>query len=408
MHLVAPTLTAITPRSGININQMRVSSIDLLRGTVMIIMALDHVRDYFHAAAFEYDPLDLEKTTPILFFTRWITHFCAPIFVFLAGTSAFLSGQRKTKKELTIFLSTRGLWLIIMEFTIINFAWLFNITLPTIPLTVIWALGISMIALSVLIHLPRKLILIIGILLVAGHNLLDGIRVTGKDSGSILWSLLHAPGIYVIYGKNLFVGYPVIPWIGVMALGYCFGQLFAPAYDPTKRKRILIILGSSAIILFVILRFTNVYGDAAHWSRQPTPLYSFLSFLRTTKYPPSLLYLLMTIGPALLFLAFTEGVRNKITNVISVYGRVPFFYYLLHIYLIHLLAMLAAEFSKFDWSDMIISFWVNFDPQLRGYGFPLWVTYAIWVFIVIALYPLCRRYDRYKTNNRHKKWLSYL
>ena len=371
-------------------------------------MALDHVRDYFHAAAFEYDPLDLEKTTPLLFFTRWITHFCAPVFVFLAGTSAFLSGQRKTKKELTVFLSTRGLWLIIMEFTIINFAWLFNITLPTIPLTVIWALGISMIALSILIHLPKKLILIVGILLVAGHNLLDGISVPGKGASSILWSLLHAPGIYVIGGKNLFVGYPMIPWIGVMALGYCFGQLYTPAYNPAERKRLLIILGFSAIILFVILRLSNVYGDAAHWSRQSSPLYSFLSFLRTTKYPPSFLYLLMTIGPALLFLAFTEGIRNRITNVISVYGRVPFFYYLVHIYLIHLLAMFAAEFSKFDWSDMIISFWVNFDPQLRGYGFPLWVTYALWVLLVVTLYPLCRWYDRYKTKNRHKKWLSYL
>jgi uncharacterized membrane protein len=407
MHTAA-TLTAPAPFKELKIDKVRISSIDLLRGTVMIIMALDHVRDYFHADAFIYDPLDLEKTSPLLFFTRWITHFCAPVFVFLAGTSAFLSGQRKSKKELSFFLITRGLWLVILELTIINFAWLFNISLPTLPLTVIWALGISMIALSVFVHFPKQVILAIGIILVAGHNLLDSVHIQEAGSKKFFWSLLHEPGVYNYGGKNIFVGYPVIPWIGLMALGYCFGQLYTSRFNSQKRKRILIFMGFSAIALFAILRFTNVYGDASLWSSQSSPLYTFLSFIKTTKYPPSLLYILMTIGPALLFLAFNERPLGKIGKIVSVYGRVPFFYYLLHIYIIHLLAMAAAEFTHNNWTDMIVSFWVNFDPQLRGYGFELWVTYAVWIVIVVALYPLCRWYDKYKSNNRHKKWLSYL
>jgi uncharacterized membrane protein len=406
MITAAAPLTATVPPLKAKIS--RVASIDLLRGTVMIIMALDHVRDYFHSAAFEYDPLDLDKTSPTLFFTRWITHFCAPVFVFLAGTSAFLSGQRKTKKDLSFFLVTRGLWLIILELTIVNFGWLFNYELPTFPLTVIWALGVSMIALSILVHFPKFFILAIGIILVAGHNALDGIGVPEPGVKKIFWSVLHAPGIYEVAGKNLFVGYPVIPWIGLMALGYCFGNLYTPQFDVGRRKRVLIIMGVSAIILFTVLRYTNIYGDPSPWSNQSSGFYTFLSFIRTTKYPPSLLYLLMTIGPALLFLAFTERVQGKATNIISVYGRVPLFYYLLHIYIIHLIAMFAAEFSTHDWTDMIVSFWVNFDPQLRGYGFDLWVTYVVWIVVVVGLYPLCQWYDKYKTNNRHKKWLSYL
>lgn len=404
----AATLTAPIAHAKPAISKVRVSSIDLLRGTVMIIMALDHVRDYFHADAFVYDPLDLEKTSPLLFFTRWITHFCAPVFVFLAGTSAFLSGQKKSKKELSFFLLTRGVWLILLELTVVNFGWLFNWHLPTLPLTVIWALGVSMVMLSVFVHLPKQLILVIGIILVAGHNLLDPIQVSEPGAKKFFWSLLHVPGVYEIGGKNIFVGYPVIPWIGLMALGYCFGQLYTSRFDSLKRKRMLIWMSVSAILLFVILRFTNVYGDAALWSSQSSPLLTFLSFIRTTKYPPSLLYILMTIGPALLFLAFSEKPLGKIGKVISVYGRVPLFYYLLHIYIIHLLALVAAEIGHNDWTDMIVSFWVNFDPQLQGYGFELWLTYVIWIVIVVGLYPLCRWYDRYKTNNRDKKWLSYL
>jgi uncharacterized membrane protein len=393
----------------INTNFKRIGSIDLLRGLVMIIMALDHVRDYFHAGAFLYAPLDLDKTTPILFFTRWITHFCAPVFMFLAGTSAFLVGQKKTKKALSQFLLKRGLWLVFLELVIVNFGWNFAIGFPTILFIVIWALGVSMIILAALIHLPKMVILCVGILLVAGHNLLDGIHVQGNNLPAFGWSLLHEPNFFTWEGKRLFIGYPLLPWIGVMALGYCLGDLYKASYPAEKRKKKLLLLGSSVIGLFILLRLTNIYGDPSHWSPQTSPLYTFLSFIKTSKYPPSLLYILMTLGPALVFLAFTERLNNAVTRIISVYGRVPMFYYILHIYLIHLFAMIGSElFTNVDWRIWILNQPLWFNDGLKGYGFSLGIVYMIWLVIVIGLYPLCKMYDRYKLNHKEKWWLSYL
>jgi uncharacterized membrane protein len=390
-------------------NSKRITSIDLLRGAVMIIMALDHVRDYFHADAYLYDPLDLDKTSVALFFTRWITHFCAPAFVFLAGTSAFLVGQRKTKKELSVFLLTRGIWLVILEFTLISFEWNFDIAFTNIYFIVIWALGISMIALAGLIHLPNKLILLIGIILVAGHNLLDNIHVPGNNLKAFGWALLHDQNFFSWNGKNILVGYPIIPWIGIMALGYCLGTFYTPGFNAKKRKRILLVIGGSAIALFVLLRFLNVYGDPAPWSQQSSPFYTFLSFIKATKYPPSLLYALMTLGPALLFLAFAENISNAISKIISVYGRVPMFYYVLHIFFIHILTMIAAElFTGFSWKVWLLQEPLWFTETLKGYGFSLGIVYLVWLTIVIALYPLCKWYDRYKQNHKEKRWLSYL
>jgi uncharacterized membrane protein len=375
----------------------------------MIIMALDHVRDYFHAGAFLYDPLDLDKTTPVLFFTRWITHFCAPVFMFLAGTSASLVGQKKSKKDLSLFLLKRGLWLVFLELVIVNFGWNFAIGFPTILFIVIWALGVSMIALAALIHLPKTLVLVVGILLVAGHNLLDGIHVEGNNLPAFGWSLLHEPNFFTWEGKSLFIGYPLLPWIGVMALGYCLGDLFKSSYPAEKRKKSLLLLGCSAIGLFILLRLTNIYGDPSHWSPQTSSFYTFLSFIKTSKYPPSLLYILMTLGPALLFLAFTENSNNAVTKFVSVYGRVPMFYYILHIYLIHLFAMIGSElFTKVDWRIWILNQPVWFNDGLKGYGFSLGVVYMVWLVIVIGLYPLCKMYDRYKLNHKEKWWLSYL
>ncbi|QNA44530.1 DUF1624 domain-containing protein [Lacibacter sediminis] len=393
----------------LNLKQKRIESIDLLRGLVMIIMALDHVRDYFHAGAFMYDPLDLEKTTPLLFFTRWITHFCAPVFIFLAGTSAFLTGQKKSKKELSLFLLKRGAWLILLELTLINFLWNFDLAFNNIYFIVIWTLGISMIFLAAFIHLPNKLILLIGVVLVAGHNLLDQVHVPGNTFKAFGWSLLHDQMFFTWQGKNILVGYPVLPWIGVMALGYCFGRLFTTAYNQQQRKKILLLIGGSAVALFIIIRFINVYGDPVPWSQQPSPLYTFLSFIKANKYPPSLLYILMTLGPSILFLAFTENIRNSISRFISIYGRVPMFYYLLHIFLVHLLAMLAAGlFTQHSWNVWILEQPLWFAEDLKGYGFSLSVVYLVWFIVVVALYPLCKWYDRYKINHKEKRWLSYL
>ncbi len=386
----------------------RIESIDLLRGIVMVIMALDHVRDYFHADAFLFDPLDLEKTSVLLFFTRWITHFCAPVFLFLAGTSAFLVGERKGKKELSIFLFKRGLWLVFLELTVVNFAWFFNIHFTLMLLVVIWALGISMIVLALLIHLPKKLILIVGLLLVAGHNLLDTIHVDGNGWDAIGWAVLHQFQFFSFENFSLFVGYPLLPWVGTMTLGYCFGSLYT--LDPAVRKQYLIKLGGAAILLFIAIRATNLYGDPSPWSVQSSPLFTVLSFINVTKYPPSFLYLLITLGCSILFLAFAEGAVGKLNRAFVIIGRVPMFYYLLHLYLIHGLALIAAIATGFGFSSMVnFETWVTMRESLIGYGFNLWVTYGVWIFVVLTLYPLCKWYEQYKRNHTKKKWwLSYV
>lgn len=385
----------------------RVESIDLLRGLIMIIMALDHVRDYFHADALVYSPTDLTQTTPLLFFTRWITHFCAPIFMFLSGTSAYLVGIRKGKNALARFLFTRGLWLIFLEMTVINFAWYFNVTFPVVDFIVIWALGISMIFLAALIYLPISVILVISLVMIFGHNLLDPIRVPGDGSDAIGWSLLHQQNIYFIGHFTLFVGYPMIPWIGVMSLGYCLGTLYTKVFPAAKRKKWLMIAGLSAIALFIIIRYINRYGDSFNWSSQKSTVFTFLSFLNVSKYPPSLLYLLMTLGPALVFLSLTENSRSWISEKIKVIGRVPMFYYLLHLYIIHIIALFATYFCGHTPGDMVLTAWIEFEPKLKGYGFSLSVVYLVWASIVVMLYFLCKWYDRYKRTHQ-QWWLSYL
>lgn len=385
----------------------RVESIDLLRGLVMIIMALDHVRDYFHADAMLYDPTDLERTNVFLFFTRFITHYCAPVFMFLSGTSAWLVGQRKGKKVLAKFLLIRGLWLVILEMTVVNFGWYFNFPPPSVDFLVIWALGISMIALAGFIYLPFKLILGISLAMIFGHNLLDNIHVPGTGPTSILWSMVHEFNFYQFKGFTSFVGYPIIPWIGVMALGYCLGKLYERKMSASKRKKWLIRMGIISVILFIAIRYTNSYGDPLPWSQQKNGSFTLLSFLNVSKYPPSLLYLLITIGPALIFLALTENIRSGISEKIKVIGRVPMFYYLVHLYLIHLTAMLATLFCGHEPRDMILNNWVLFEPKLKGYGFSLAVTYTVWAGLIIILYFLCKWYDRYKRTHQ-QWWLSYL
>jgi len=388
---------------------VRIQSIDLLRGIVMVIMVLDHARDYFHADAFLYDPLDLSKTSVALYFTRWITHFCAPVFVFLAGTSAFMVGRRKGIPELSRFLFTRGLWLVFLELSVVNFGWFFNLKVQFIGLQVIWAIGIGMVALSLLVRLPMRAIFVVGLILVFGHNLLDSIHVAGNSLGAVLWSLLHDPNFFQLdNGRSVFIAYPLIPWIGTIALGYCFGTFYTDAFTVQHRKRILVYLGGGAILLFIVVRFINVYGDPSLWSAQVTPMYTVLSFLNTTKYPPSMLYLLMTIGPAMLFLAFNEGEPSPVAKKAIVFGRVPMFFYLMHIYVLHIIAVVAAVATGFPASTMVFDIWITMSPELAGYGFGLGAVYLIWMAVVLILYPVCRIYERYKSVNRGRVWLSYL
>jgi uncharacterized membrane protein len=380
---------------------VRISTIDVLRGLVMIIMALDHTRDFFHVNAFNYDPTDMATTTPPLFFTRWITHYCAPVFVFLAGTAAYLSGRRKSRRELSTFLFTRGLWLVVLELTVINFSMWFDPTFSFMVLQVIWAIGVSMVVLSGLVYLPWRWLLAIGLGIMAGHNAFDSVTFAEGTSAYYLWTLLHQSRMLSVGNMTLFALYPVLPWIGVMVTGYCFGRLYSSEVTPEQRKRWLLWLGGGAVVGFIVLRYLNVYGNLTPWEVQKDGLFTFMSFLNTTKYPPSLLYLLMTLGPGLLLLYVFERRPARWMNVVKVYGQVPLFYYILHFFLIHTLSVL---------SNLVI------DAQ-RGagagpatpaeYGYSLGGVYVVWLVVVLALYPLCRWYAGFKKSRQSRIW-SYL
>jgi uncharacterized membrane protein len=407
----------------------RIDSIDLLRGIVMVIMMLDHTRDFLHYAVFQFDPLDLSKTNTALFLTRWITHFCAPVFVFLAGTGAFLQGARgRSKRELSRFLITRGLWLIVLEFTVVRLFAFFNVDPRFLLfLQVIFVIGFSMIVLAALIHLPLKVIAGFGLLMIALHNFLDRYPVTpwrGPQSpvpswGAKLWMLLHQPGLFPIGrfpSPLVFILYPLIPWIGVMAAGYAFGGLYTK--DARFRRRWLLLVGGIATWLFVFIRAVDKYGEPLHWARQKNLVFTVLSFINTTKYPPSLDYLLMTLGPAILLLAFLEPGRNAVIaasrsasaavrNFFITFGRVPLFYYLLQWFTAHTIAIvLHLAFGKpVRWLFQTPVQWFTNPPI--GNGFNLFVVYLSWIGGVLLLYPLCKWFAGLKARRRDW-WLSYL
>jgi uncharacterized membrane protein len=382
----------------------RIESIDILRGTIMVIMALDHVRDFFHHdGLIGNDPLDLKTTWPVLFFTRWITHFCAPVFVFLSGTSVFLYSQKgKTKNQVAFFLFTRGLWLMLAEIFIVNVLWQFDFG-SRIWLWVIWCIGLCMVVLSVLQFLPFRVLLILGLAIVFGHNLLDGIKIEQPFLASVGWSILHVFHFYSPKpGLTLMVAYPFLPWLGLMILGYCLGTWYSKNVSSATRKKFLLVAGLSSMCLFMVLRLLDFYGDMNHWVSQKTVLLTLFDFLDTTKYPPSLLYMLMTIGPALIILALTENVSNRFTEFVRVFGKVPFFYYLIHVFFIHCLALLFAEISGRGTGAVDL---IGLQPN--G-GYPLWVVYVIWASVIILLYFPCKWYSKYKGAHAEKKWLSYL
>jgi uncharacterized membrane protein len=381
----------------------RLDSVDLLRGLVIVIMALDHARDFFTSVPF--DATDLTQTTAPLFLTRWITHFCAPVFVFLAGTSAFLYQARgKSRGQASRFLLTRGLWLVVLELTVVRWAWMFNFdyTNELLFVQVIWVIGISMIALAALIHLPLGAVAAIGAVMIAGHNLLDGVTPESLGPWGPLWILLHVQTAIPLRGDQvLFVIYPLVPWIGVMAVGYAFGRLLQ---RPTEeRRRVLVMLGGALTLGFVALRALNFYGDPAPWSGQGSVGRTVLSFLNTTKYPPSLLFLLMTLGPAIALLPLFERLRGPVARAVTVFGRVPLFFYVLHLALIHALALLVGTLAGFD-PRSFLRVWM-FLPDEWGYGLP--VVYLVWVGVVLALYPACRWFAGVKARRRDA-WLSYL
>lgn len=384
----------------------RIESVDVVRGIVIVLMALDHTRDFFGDLA--ADPTTMATTTPALFFTRWITHFCAPAFFLLTGTGACLALGKMSKVELTRYLVSRGIWLIFLELVVMRFALQFNIDYQVTIITVLWALGWAMIALAGLIWLPVWAIAAIGIAMVAGHNLLDGISTVSFGAWAPVWTILHAPGIVFNNGRSLVViSYVLIPWIGVTALGFCLGRLFQ--VDPARRKRLLLSLGIGCCAVFLVLRFANIYGDPSHWSSQATPLRSLMSFLNTSKYPPSLLFLLMTLGPVLLMLRAFEARVPKFFQPALLIGKVPLFFFIVHFFLIHLLATLASWLRYGEISEMFRSPDLGHFPfsQPPAWGAPPPVIYMIWLAVILMMYPLCRWFARVKQRGG-AWWLGYL
>lgn len=400
-------------KAAIKLNK-RIYSIDLLRGIIMVIMALDHTRDFIHNDAFLHDPLDINTTSLGLYATRWVTHFCAPIFILLSGVSIYLQGFRKSKTDLSLFIFKRGIWLIFVEFIIMGFLWSFNLQFPIFFLQVIWAIGISMVCMSALIHLPYSLILIMGSLIVCLHNVLDHIESTHQG---FFWDILHN-GHFAAHSINqnhtLVIVYPFLPWLGVMMLGYCLGKLYEQNTSDNFRRRYLLMNGIGAILFFIIIRWFNVYGDPNPWSFQQDSLHSVLSFFNVNKYPPSLLFLCITIGPGLIFLSIMDRINtfntptNKLIKVFNVYGSVPFFYYILHFYLIHLIAGVLYFTRGHAWSEPdILPNGPPFAFMVSGEGYSLPIVYLVWILVVISLFPLCKWFSDYRKRNSYW-WLGYI
>lgn len=383
--------------------QLRLDAIDFLRGLVIVIMALDHSRAFFTNVT-EFVPTDLSKTTAALFITRWITHFCAPTFVFLAGIAAYIYGSRgNTKAELSRFLFTRGLWLILLELTFIRcLGWYLNFNYAHTRGGVIWAIGWSMIVLAGLIHLPMWVIIAFGFTLITGHNLLDSWQIESFDSLRWLWAILHVPNdIQLRPGIIFFTQYPLIPWIGVMAIGYCFGALFKS--EQQARRALFIRLGIIITALFFIIRLLNRYGDPVQWTAQKNNLFTFFSILNCEKYPPSLSFLLMTLGPAIITLGIFDRDWSGWKNPFIIFGRVPMFFYLLHLPLLRV-GVIADAVAKYGAKVFSLAT----DKAPPGWGHDLPMIYLIWLAVILMLYPVCRWFAEYKQRNRDVWWLSYL
>jgi uncharacterized membrane protein len=382
----------------------RVQALDVLRGLVIVLMALDHVRDYLHESGYAYDPLDPSVTTGALYVTRWVTHFCAPTFVFLAGVSAWLQGAKgKSPADLSRFLLTRGLWLVVLELTVVSFGWSFSIPLVT-PLQVIWAIGWSMVALGALVRiLPATAILVLGIAIVAGHNLLD--PLSARTLGT-WWLFVHERGPLFWNGDIVaVVAYPLLAWFGIMALGYGLGWVFVSP----RRDRSILKLALGMLLLFAVLRSLNVYGDPQPWVPQVTPVQTAMSFFNVQKYPPSLLYVCITLAPMLMLVPVFDRLRGPVPGFFRTFGSVPLMAYVAHLYVLHLVALSAHAAAGHNVDGMFNSIHDIFltPAVFAGTSFPLWVVYVAWITVLAIIYPLCRWWSGIK-RRRRDWWLSYL
>jgi len=390
----------------------RIASIDLIRGAVMVLMAIDHVR--------VFSGLPAGGPNPGIFFTRWITHFCAPAFFFLAGTSAFFYGRKHT--DLSRFLLIRGAWLVFLELTFLRVSWTFNFDFAHYEMAgVIWALGWCMILLAGLVRLPFSVIGVLGLVIIAGHNLLDSYMSTlvqslGNSALDGLWRIMYVgffagPVQFGADGPNLIVLYSIIPWIGVMAAGFAFGRILS--LEPAKRNKTCLMIGLGATGLFLILRGFNLYGDPRPWTAQlgangSPGMPALLAFLNTTKYPASLNFLLMTLGPTIALIPLLEGAAGTLARWIAVFGRVPFFYYMLHIPLIHALALVVSMARLGEVSPWLFTNHPMGNPSAPdGYTWNLGLLYAVWAVAIIILYFACRWFADFKAR-RTEWWLRYL
>jgi len=378
----------------------RIASVDIVRGAVMVLMALDHVRDWVTNVRFP--PEDLSQSSAALFATRWVTHFCAPTFFLLSGVGiGILLSRGRRPSELTRFLLMRGVWLLVLELVITPVGWQFGFRLIPAFALVLWALGWSMIAMALLVHVPRIAVALIAFAMIFGHNLFDAVQPDSLGSFAAVWRVLHVPG-FVAPGV-LFVAYPLVPWIGVMAAGFLIARAYE--WDATKRRRLLIAGGVAATVLFAVLRFANAYGNPGPWTPQRTPALTVASFLNVRKYPPSLHFLLMTLGPALAALALAERARGRIARWLSVYGRVPLFFYVVHIFVAHALAMMLAFAQGGHVRRIQVITEIGTLPA--WYGVPLPGVYLAWALVVMLLYYPCRQFARLK-ETRHDWWLRYM
>jgi uncharacterized membrane protein len=391
----------------------RLEALDVVRGLAMVLMALDHVRVYFLATRF--DPTDLSRTTAGLFLTRWATHFCAPTFVFLCGTSAFLSGARRGRRALAGFLLARGLWLVLLELTLVHLGWFFTLSYRVIFLQVIWAIGWSMVALAPLVFLPPRVVAGIGIAVVALHNVINHLAAGLPAPLLWMWKALHEPGsLALLPGHRIISTYPVLPWFGVLAAGYGLGALLLEdcarprlPEDRVRLRRRALALGAVLTLGFVALRVANV-GDPHPWALTGGLVRTALSFFNCCKYPPSPAFVLMTLGPALLVLGLCARAPGPLGRLLARFGRVPLFFYLVHLPLLHAIAV-AVSWLRHGWSPGLLEYPLFFPAgQLpAGYGFRLPVVYAIWAASLVPLYLACRWFARVK-QGRRDWWLSYL
>jgi uncharacterized membrane protein len=378
----------------------------------MVIMALDHVRDFIHRSAMTASPTDLATTTPFLFVTRWVTHFCAPMFILTAGIGAFLWWQRgRTRTQLSVFLLTRGLWLVVLELTVMRIAYNFDVAQGyPVLLLVLWVLGLCMVGMSLLVWVPPTLLGALSVVTIALHNSLDGIKASDLGAFAWLWYLVHEVGAFTVANVPVVIGYPLVPWIAVMALGFSLGPVFQ--LEKLARQRRLVTMGVVATMGFVAVRALNMYGDNVPWAAQGSIVFTVMSFLNTTKYPPSVAFLLMTLGPGLVALAWFDRLEPAAVNPLVTFGRVPLLYFVAHFYAAHAAAVLLA-FLRYG--PAASSFLFQPFPSMGGprsefpsaFGYDLWVVYLVWAGVVLCVYPACRWFAAVKAR-RHDWWLTYL